>query len=316
MVAKIKIDKNVGEVIRYNERKCQSGKAECLMASGFLKDEMRLSVREKITRFERLHEKNIRTKKNTLHTFVSFSPEENLSREKLTEIASRYLEQIGFGEQPFLVYLHKDTKIQHLHLVSSIIEESGRRMDVHNIGRNKSSKARRNIEQEFGLVKAEARGKLKKLLKEPQGKALKKLLDALLLNPKIDSLDTLVAALKLREVDAHVHKNAEGRIFGITFLDNRSKASFKGSELGKAYSVSAILKRIENKERVTVRPVTRRSSIPFSDFDWKKPSATGSTPMPDPLANILSGSGYGGQAPAAAYGGQRRKKRRKKKRNL
>jgi hypothetical protein len=41
--------------------------------------------------------------------------------------------------------------------------------------------------------------------------------------------------------------NAEGRTYGITFVDNNSKTVFNGSALGKEYSAAPILERLSSK---------------------------------------------------------------------
>jgi len=43
-----------------------------------------------------------------------------------------------------------------MHIVSSNIQKDGSRISLHNLGRNQSEKARKEIEIEFGLVKASA----------------------------------------------------------------------------------------------------------------------------------------------------------------
>jgi hypothetical protein len=44
-----------------------------------------------------------------------------LSKEKITEIAVEYMDKIGFGEQPYLVYQHFDSGHTHLHIVTTNI---------------------------------------------------------------------------------------------------------------------------------------------------------------------------------------------------
>ena len=41
-----------------------------------------------------------------------------------------------------------------------------------------------------------------------------------------------------------LRQNAEGRLYGITFVDNQSKCVFNGSDLGKGYSAAALQNRI------------------------------------------------------------------------
>jgi len=67
--------------------------------------------------------------------------------------------KIGFAGQPFLLYQHFDTVHPHGHIVATNIRSDGSRIDLHNIGRNQSEEARKEIEIRYGLIKAEKRGK-------------------------------------------------------------------------------------------------------------------------------------------------------------
>jgi hypothetical protein len=65
------------------------------------------------------------------------------------------MEKIGFGDQPYLVYQHHDAGHPHVHVVTTNIRNDGTRIKLHNIGRNQSEKARKEIEKEFKLLKAQ-----------------------------------------------------------------------------------------------------------------------------------------------------------------
>lgn len=67
------------------------------------------------------------------------------------------MEQIGFSSQPYLVYEHLDAGHQHIHIVTTNIRSDGSKIDMNNIGRNQSEKARKNIELIYGLVRAEGK---------------------------------------------------------------------------------------------------------------------------------------------------------------
>src|SRR4028118_1405785 len=109
---------------------------------------------DKLNRFQNLIELNKTATTNTLHISLNFDPSEHFKREKMTQIATAYREKIGFGEQPYLVYEHRDAGHPHIHIVTTSIQENGKRIDTFNIGRNQSERARKEIEQSFGLVKA------------------------------------------------------------------------------------------------------------------------------------------------------------------
>ncbi len=53
--------------------------------------------------------------------------------EKLKEVAETYMTKIGFAEQPYLVYSHHDAGHPHLHIVTTNIQNTGKRIELHNM---------------------------------------------------------------------------------------------------------------------------------------------------------------------------------------
>lgn len=164
MVAKIKSGKSIRGVLLYNEQKVEGKVAECIAAFGFGLEADELNFYQKLARFEKLMEKNPRVKTNALHISLNFDPSEKFGREKLIEIADTYMAKLGFGGQPYLVYEHRDAGHPHIHIATTNIKPDGRRIDLNNIGRNQSERARKEIEVEFGLIKAEDRKQQQKLM--------------------------------------------------------------------------------------------------------------------------------------------------------
>ena len=117
---------------------------------------------QKLNGFEQLNSLNDRATTKTLHVSLNFDPSEKIADDKLLRIAELYMNKIGFGEQPFIVYKHKDAGHPHIHIVSTTIKADGIRINTHNIGRNQSEKARKEIEQQYGLIKAERQQQLMK----------------------------------------------------------------------------------------------------------------------------------------------------------
>lgn len=149
--------KSIRGALNYNERKVQEGQAHLIMASGFAADIDQLNFNQKLRRFEHLIQLNPRVKTNTLHISLNFDSSEQLSSLKLQRIAAAYMENIGFGEQPFLVYRHTDAAHQHVHIVTTSMQRDGKPIGLHNIGRLVSEPARKQIEAEFGLLRAESK---------------------------------------------------------------------------------------------------------------------------------------------------------------
>ena len=133
MVAKLTTPKSAKAALNYNEQKVQKGNAEFLYAGNCLREAGEMNFYEKLEVLESLNSLNKRAATNTLHVSLNFSPGENLSDNKLTSIASAYMDKIGFKEQPFLVYKHEDAGHPHIHIVSTTIKQDGSRINTHNI---------------------------------------------------------------------------------------------------------------------------------------------------------------------------------------
>lgn len=157
MVAIIKTGHSIHNIFNYNENKVKQGVAECIGERNYPVDVDKMNLTMKLNRFLKQASLNDNVKRNSVHISLNFDPSENHSKEKLMDIANTYMEKIGFGEQPYLVYQHHDSGHPHIHLVSLKIRADGSRIDMQNIGRNQSEIARKEIEKSFGLVVAEGR---------------------------------------------------------------------------------------------------------------------------------------------------------------
>lgn len=362
MVAKITTPKSIEAALNYNEKKVQKGNAVCLHAANYLNDEKNMNFYQRLNGFERLNSLNDRATTKTLHVSLNFDPSEKLPENKLLQIASDYMEKIGFGNQPYLVYKHEDAGHPHIHIVSTTIKQDGSRINTHNIGRNQSEKARKEIEKTYGLTKAERQQHLVKpgikavnaekaiygksetkrsisnvvgavfsqykftslpefnaALKQfnvvadrgkEEGRIYKnrglvyRILDAsgnkvgvpikassigckpILTNlekkftdnetakeslkpfvkTKLDdclsqspsTMKELMEHLKLKNICTLLRQNAEGRLYGITFVDNQNKVVFNGSDLGKGYSAAALQSRLTTgKEKPLTQDETK-----------------------------------------------------------
>lgn len=153
------MSKSLRHVLNYNENKVKEKTANCIGAEGFGMGPEHLSFDQKVERFASLTRRNRRSETNIAHITLSFAPGETLSEERLLRIAQAYMDKVGFGNQPYLVYEHLDTNHPHIHIVSTNIQATGVRIPTHMIGARASSKAREEIEKEFNLVRAADRGR-------------------------------------------------------------------------------------------------------------------------------------------------------------
>lgn len=123
MVCKVRSGKNIRGALNYNENKVKEGLAECIGASNFVGQVQHLRFFDKLVRFEHLIERNTRAKTNAVHISLNFDVGEKLNQNKLNAIAASYMDKIGFGDQPYLVYVHRDAAHPHLHIVTTNIQE-------------------------------------------------------------------------------------------------------------------------------------------------------------------------------------------------
>lgn len=345
--------KNIRGALHYNEQKVVQGAAQCIMASGFLKEGHDMTFYEKLRRFTDLNQHNTRSKTNTLHISLNFDVSETPDVTVLRNIASAYMNKIGFGEQPYLVYNHTDAAHPHLHILSTLIQSDGKRIPIHHLGQNQSEQARKEIEQEFHLVVADnknkqqhqqiksavlnkavygksetkraianivwqvtreykyaslpelnavlrqynveaTRGSEKSIMFQKRGliytildangkrigipikasalpgkptlaflekqfvrheaarlpfrEQLKKKIHQAIRTIPERTLTTLINELHRKGVKVIPRHNDQGRLYGITFIDQLSKVVFNGSSLGKDYSAAAITNQLLSKD--------------------------------------------------------------------
>lgn len=214
MVAVIKVSSSTHRILNYNENKVSEEKAVCLAGENFPGEASKLSFNAKLNYFLRRMELNTNARRNSIHISLNFDPsEKNLPSEKLTAIAAEYMKDIGFGNQPYLVYQHFDAGHPHLHLVSTNIQPDGSRIDLHHLGIRKSEPARKRIEEVFGLVKAQDKNRPRLNTEKPGTKAvtygksdtrsaIQNVLDAVLDRYKYTSLHELNAVLGLYNIRA------------------------------------------------------------------------------------------------------------------
>lgn len=163
MYAIIHITRGVRRTLAYHERKVQQNMAELLYAGNFLELPHELNRARQIARFENLAGLNQKAETKTMLATLSFHPadQQKLTKESLTEIARLYLAHIGFAEQPYLVFVHRDTAHPHLHIVTSLIRPDGSRINTHFIGATQSNAVRKGLEQRYGLVRADRKEQIK-----------------------------------------------------------------------------------------------------------------------------------------------------------
>ena len=100
---------------------------------------------------EALIPKNCRTKKTVFHCSLNPHLDEKLSDETLMQIAREYMEALGYGNQPYIVFKHNDIAREHIHIVSLRINGEGKKIN-DKFEKRRSKKITDTLERKYGLV--------------------------------------------------------------------------------------------------------------------------------------------------------------------
>ena len=85
------------------------------------------------------------------HCSLNPHPDEKLSDETLTQIAKEYMETLGYGKQPYIVFKHNDIVREHIHIVSLRVDSSGQKIN-DKFEKRRSKKITDALEKRFGLI--------------------------------------------------------------------------------------------------------------------------------------------------------------------
>lgn len=153
MVANIRTGSSPGGALHYNKEKVDKDEAEVLFWQKMLEPfdkHGRLDVDACMESFWPYLEANRRTTNTVFHASLNPSPEDKLTDDQLRDIAREYMERMGYGNQPYIVFKHKDIDRQHLHIVSLRVDEQGRKIsDSHEYDRSMS--VLRELERKYDL---------------------------------------------------------------------------------------------------------------------------------------------------------------------
>ena len=93
---------------------------------------------------------NSHVKKPVIHISLNRSQKDILSEEHMSVLAQEFMEKFGYGNQPYMVWLHEDINRKHMHIVSVRINEKGEKID-HNREAVRAQNICREMEVKYGL---------------------------------------------------------------------------------------------------------------------------------------------------------------------
>ncbi|MES4921774.1 conjugal transfer protein MobB [Hoylesella timonensis] len=152
MIAKISATENLGGALGYNFRKVKREEASILLTQGLYQNkEGTYTMTEVFADMQAVIPEKCRTKKMVFHCSLNPHPDEKLSDETLMQIAKEYMEALGYGKQPYIVFKHNDIAREHIHIVSLRVDSRGQKINDR-FEKRRSKQITDALERKFGLI--------------------------------------------------------------------------------------------------------------------------------------------------------------------
>ncbi|WP_270777473.1 conjugal transfer protein MobB [Segatella buccae] len=221
MIAKISATENLGGALGYNFKKVEKEEASILLAQGLYQNkEGTYTMAEVFADMQAVIPEKCRTKKMVFHCSLNPHPDEKLSDETLTQIAREYMETLGYGKQPYIVFKHNDIAREHIHIVSLRVDSRGQKINDR-FEKRRSKKITDALERKFGLI--------------PSSKVADKAVEE---TPKVDTTKGNIkeqVSNVIRMVMKHYHFYSLGELNAILSVYNLAVEEVKTEFRGKKY---------------------------------------------------------------------------------
>ena len=264
MIAKINSSNTLYGTLSYNQIKVDENHAKVILTNKMIEPkDANFDIPICLQSFEPYLLANKRTEKPVLHVSINPDPKDKLTDEQLSEIAQIYMQKMGYGDQPFIVYKHEDIERKHIHIVSLRVDENGKKID-HNFERRRSMDVCRELERQYGLIPADQKerqeGLLLKKIEYNKGDVKHQIANVIREVAKdyhFLSLKEYKALLTLynigvEEVRGEIKdKEYKGLIYSA--LNNKGEKvgnPFKSSLFGKSVGIDELEKRIEKSAEI------------------------------------------------------------------
>ncbi|WP_447636157.1 conjugal transfer protein MobB [Flavobacterium microcysteis] len=270
MIAKIGKGSNMYGAILYNQQKVDKENGAVLLLNK-IPDTVdgRYSVAYFNKCFEPYLSANIKTEKTVRHISLNPDPSDKVSDEQFMQMAQEYMERMGYGNQPYIIFKHMDIDRTHIHIVSTCVGIDGKKIP-DDYDHPRSMAICRDLEEKHNLHKATKKeqkqaNKVFKPVNHKNGDTKSQIASVVRHLPKYYSFSTMGsynALLSLFNITAEEVKGERNgqTVNGLVYfaLDkNGNKVSnpFKASLFGKDAGIAQLQKHFEqSKEKMKTNP--------------------------------------------------------------
>ena len=152
MIAKISSSANLAGALGYNFKKVNTGGASVLLAEGLYENpDSAYTLLEVLSDMLAFIPPKCRTKNLVFHCSLNPHPKEKLTDEDLIRIAREYMQALGYGSQPYIVFKHHDIEREHIHIVSLRVNSAGEKIN-DKFENRRSKRITDHLERKYGLI--------------------------------------------------------------------------------------------------------------------------------------------------------------------
>ncbi|MCC5668346.1 relaxase/mobilization nuclease domain-containing protein [Nostoc sp. CHAB 5784] len=221
------------------------------------------NARELAREFKLSRQLNSDADRVVYHVSLSAAKGDFLDDEKWSEIGDRYMKEMGFDANQFVIFRHHNTDDDHIHIAASRI-----RMDTGLLVHDswdylRSEKVLRQIEQDYQLVQVQgsreklnrtpSTGQIRRIrreqeeyelgkLEQPPGRTIKEELQQTIDRARVDNPQMPMLIMRLQQAGISVRTGftRNGKSKGISY--EKDGQAFSGTQLGAAYTFPGLQK--------------------------------------------------------------------------
>ena len=268
--------KDLMKTLTYNFRKVDRDQADILL-SGQLSADGRLTAERVFREMTAYIPSGARTKNIVFHASINPRPDEPLSDDRLRTIACEYLRRLGYGDQPFIVFKHRDIAREHIHLVSTRVRHDGSKIRDA-MEHVRSTRIMRSLEAKFGLMPSSPSRKKEGVSAQPSAVDInagdiKRQIAAAVEHvlgryafQSVGEMNLLLARFRVTAEEVKTERKGrpfDGIVYATTDVNGHKICTpIKASEIGRQVSYAALRRHFEqSKSVVRERSATIRRAI-------------------------------------------------------
>jgi|GEM_PF-1630749 len=223
------------------------------------------NARELAREFKLSRQLNSDADRVVYHVSLSAAKGDKLDDEKWNEIGDRYMKEMGFDANQFVIFRHHNTDDDHIHIAASRI-----RMDTGLLVHDswdyvRSEKVLRQIEQDYELVQVQgsreklnrtpSTGQIRRIRREqeeyslgqrdsPPERTIKEQVQQIIDNASVDhpQMPLFIMRLQVDGISVKTGFTRNGKSKGISYEKDRQ--AFSGTQLGAAYTFPGLQKHL------------------------------------------------------------------------